>query len=328
MPCPPAYPCPHRQAELRAREEQLAQARAWLDEAQDELLTTQGALAEREAECRRVTAQLEALRAVATDAQVLRLAGRRWRANGCTGAGGWLMGCTGIGQSSPVFRSCCTHQQPASLPPHRHHVCAQEAACSLEGRDADLLQQNLALAAQLATVTAAYEEARAAAAGAGSALAAFGTTASRPVRLLCPGRRRWEGMLWGCFSALHLWATTEESTTPAGHYADRPPPPHLARPHVRAGLGGVHGAGHARRPDARGGVLPGAHARHARAAGRPPGALAGRVRAGERAVGAGTAAAPRACGAAPPVSAAPGLMDGPSDRHPPVHPPPPPPVTR
>lgn len=87
---------------------------------------TQGALAEREAECRRVTAQLEALRAVATD--------------------------------------------------------AREAACSLEGRDADLLQQNLALAAQLQAVTAAYEEARAAAAGAGGVLAAFGTTTSRPVR--------------------------------------------------------------------------------------------------------------------------------------------------
>ena len=36
--------------------------RAWLDEAQEELLNTQGALAEREAECRRVSAQLEALR--------------------------------------------------------------------------------------------------------------------------------------------------------------------------------------------------------------------------------------------------------------------------
>ena len=56
--------------EQRGREDQLTQVRTWLDEAQDELLTTQGALAEREAECRRVSAQLEALRAVATDAQV------------------------------------------------------------------------------------------------------------------------------------------------------------------------------------------------------------------------------------------------------------------
>ena len=58
------------QLELRTREDQLAQARAWLGEAQEELLNTQGALAEREAECRRVTAQLQALQAAAGAAQV------------------------------------------------------------------------------------------------------------------------------------------------------------------------------------------------------------------------------------------------------------------
>lgn len=42
---------------------QLAQVRAWLDEAQEELLETQAALQEREAECRRVSAQLEAMQA-------------------------------------------------------------------------------------------------------------------------------------------------------------------------------------------------------------------------------------------------------------------------
>lgn len=41
----------------------LAQVRAWLDEAQEELLETQAALQEREAECRRVSAQLEAMQA-------------------------------------------------------------------------------------------------------------------------------------------------------------------------------------------------------------------------------------------------------------------------
>ena len=52
---------PPLQLELRAREDQLAQVRAWLDEAQQELVTTQAALQEREGECRRVTAQLHAL---------------------------------------------------------------------------------------------------------------------------------------------------------------------------------------------------------------------------------------------------------------------------
>lgn len=69
---------------------------------------------------------------------------------------------------------------PTSSPP------LQEAACGLEGRDEDLLQQNIQLAAQLQAVTAAYEEARAqltaAASGTSGALAAFGTTAARPVR--------------------------------------------------------------------------------------------------------------------------------------------------
>lgn len=40
-----------------------AQVRAWLDEAQEELLETQAALQAREAECRRVSAQLEAMQA-------------------------------------------------------------------------------------------------------------------------------------------------------------------------------------------------------------------------------------------------------------------------
>jgi hypothetical protein len=56
--------------ELRAREDQLAQVRAWLDEAQEELVTTQAALQEREGECRRIGAQLAAMQAVAASAQV------------------------------------------------------------------------------------------------------------------------------------------------------------------------------------------------------------------------------------------------------------------
>eukprot|EP00887_Chlorella_sp_A99_P005914 scaffold29.g5914.t1 len=46
-----------------ARDEQLAQVRAWLDEAQDQLMTTQAALQEREAECRALSDQLTALAA-------------------------------------------------------------------------------------------------------------------------------------------------------------------------------------------------------------------------------------------------------------------------
>ncbi|KAL4419705.1 hypothetical protein ABPG75_006803 [Micractinium tetrahymenae] len=53
----------HSTLELRNREDQLAQVRAWLDEAQEELLETQAALQEREAECRRVSAQLEVMQA-------------------------------------------------------------------------------------------------------------------------------------------------------------------------------------------------------------------------------------------------------------------------
>ena len=58
------------QMELRTREDQLAQVRAWLDEAQEELVTTQAALQEREGECRRVGAQLAAMQAVAASALV------------------------------------------------------------------------------------------------------------------------------------------------------------------------------------------------------------------------------------------------------------------
>lgn len=53
------------QLEVRALEEQLTQVKAWLDNAQDQLLTTQAALQEREGECRQVTAQLEAMQSVA-----------------------------------------------------------------------------------------------------------------------------------------------------------------------------------------------------------------------------------------------------------------------
>ncbi|PRW33506.1 hypothetical protein C2E21_7720 [Chlorella sorokiniana] len=59
----------HASVEVRARDDQLAQLRGWLDEAQEELLNTQGALAEREVECRRVSAQLEALQTLAGVAQ-------------------------------------------------------------------------------------------------------------------------------------------------------------------------------------------------------------------------------------------------------------------
>lgn len=47
----------------QVRDEQLAQVRAWLDEAQDQLLTTQGALQEREAECKALGEQVASLTA-------------------------------------------------------------------------------------------------------------------------------------------------------------------------------------------------------------------------------------------------------------------------
>ncbi|KAL4856951.1 hypothetical protein ACK3TF_002652 [Chlorella vulgaris] len=59
----------HSSLEVRALEEQLAQVKAWLDNAQDQLLTTQAALQEREGECRQVTAQLEAMQSVAAAGQ-------------------------------------------------------------------------------------------------------------------------------------------------------------------------------------------------------------------------------------------------------------------
>ncbi|EFN53829.1 hypothetical protein CHLNCDRAFT_58496 [Chlorella variabilis] len=59
----------HGRLEVRALEDQLSQVKAWLNEAQEELLNTQAALQEREMECRRVTGQLEAMRVLAAGAQ-------------------------------------------------------------------------------------------------------------------------------------------------------------------------------------------------------------------------------------------------------------------
>jgi hypothetical protein len=177
--------------ELRTREDQLAQVRAWLDEAQEELVTTQAALQEREGECRRVGVQLAAMQAVAASAQV-----GRWLLLQRAGAkpSHHTISCgAGIGCPQPhayrlhsLFSFQFSHASPPpapSCPPPR----LQESASSLEGRDAALLQQNMELVAQLQSVTAAYEEmqaqlaAAAATNGATAALAAFGTTLERPV---------------------------------------------------------------------------------------------------------------------------------------------------
>lgn len=144
---------------MRALEDQLSQVKAWLNEAQEELLNTQAALQEREMECRRVTGQLEAMRVLAAGAQVRGFSMRpcffQWLSLGILGG------------------PRCVQRPVAG--------CVVQAS---EGHGPALLRQNLELVAQLQTVNAAYEEMQAQLSSTGGtslALTAFGSKGLRPV---------------------------------------------------------------------------------------------------------------------------------------------------